>query len=148
MARGLFDPLGTDREVKPRPTMISAPLLTSGIVLVALTALLIASVLRDDGNRGEPSAVSVIQHVTAPASPPKPAAKAAAVVEPPSLATSSALPPVRDDQEVEIQNGVRIIRPRRSGGLTGGQILKVPNNGEPSAAPQARPAGSGPSSTP
>lgn len=147
MARGLFDPLGTDREVNPKPTRISPPLLMSGIVLVALTALLIASVLRDDGNRGEPSAVSVIQHVAAPASPPKPAAKEAAVAEPPFLATS-ALPPVREDQEVEIQNGVRIIRPRRSGGFAGGQVLKIPNNGEPSAAPQARPAGPGPSSTP
>ncbi len=148
MARGLFDPLGTDREVKRESTRIRVPLLTSGLVLVAVAALLIASVLRDDGGRGEPGAVASIQHAAAPAPPPKPAAREAAVAEPPAVPTPSALPPVRDDQEVEIQNGVRIIRPRRGGGVAGGQVLKVPAVGTSSAAAPAGPAGSGPPSVP
>jgi hypothetical protein len=144
MARGLFDPLGTDREVKRRSTRIQLPLLTSGLVLVAVAVLLIASVLRDDGSRGEPGAVATIQHVALPASPPKPAAREAAVVEPAAVPTPSALPPVRDDQEVEIQNGVRIIRPRRGGSAAGGQVLKVPAVGTPNAAAPAGPGRSMP----
>ena len=148
MARGLFDPLGTDREVKRGSTRIQVPLLTSGLVLVVVAALLIASVLRDDGSRGEPGAVATIQHVAPPVSPPKPAPREAAAADSPAVPTLSALPPVRDDQEVEIQNGVRIIRPRRGSGAVGGQVFKVPAVGTPNAVAPVGPAGSGASPVP
>lgn len=140
MTGGLFDPLGTDPADLPRRGVRpSVPVLAAGLVLAALAVLLAVSWLRDDGDRGRPMAVAPIEHVEAPPKPPAPAPLPAQPAAPPLSAlpspalsgapmpaASAGLPPVRDDQEVEIQNGVRIIRPRRERPATGGQTIRVP----------------------
>lgn len=134
MTGGLFDPLGTGpgpaRRAGPRP---SAPVVAAALVLAALAALVAASWLRDDGDRGRPVAVAPIEHAQAPPKPAAPEAvpPAAPAAPPPATAPPPAagLPPPRDDQEVEIQNGVRIVRPRRAPAQSGGQTVPVPGSG-------------------
>ena len=139
MAGGLFDPLGTDR-APARPTpRFSAAMVLAGLAGAALAVLIAVSYLRDDGDRGRAVVIAPIEHVAAPpkqaASPPLPAPNPA----PPAAesAASPVLPPVRDDQEVEVQNGVRIIRPRRARAEPGGQTLNVPG-AVPPGAPTGR----------
>ena len=109
---GLFDPLGVDRAEPVR----AVPALSPPLVVVAIAALGVAVLvgvawLRDDGDRGRPRAVAPIERITAPPKPPAPPPAAA----PPAAPTLAAPPgfPADADQEVEIQNGVRIIRPKR-----------------------------------
>lgn len=129
MTGGLFDPLGTDRADlplgRPRPPV---SVVIAGTVVAALILLLAASYLRDDGDRGRPVAVAPIEHVQAPPSAPVPPA-AAPLLPPPSAAPG--LPPVRADQEVEIQNGVRIVRPRRDAPASGSATIRVPDASPP-----------------
>ncbi len=136
MAGGLFDPLGTGRADLPRgASRPPASVVAAGLVLAGLAALLAVSWFRDDGDRGRPMAVTPIEHVPAPPKPaaappvpapaaPLPAAPAAAAAQAPVAA--GGLPPVRDDEEVEVQNGVRIVRPRRVGPMPGSQTIRVP----------------------
>ena len=135
MAGGLFDPLGTDRPPTVPGPRLSAPMALAGLAAAALALLIALAYLRDDGDRGRPVAISPIAHVAAP---PKPAVAPPLAPSPaPPAATfpalSPALPPVRDDQEVEVQNGVRVIRPRRTGSGPGGQTLNVPGTPPPNA---------------
>lgn len=133
MTGGLFDPLGTDRPDRSgRAARTSAGVLAAGLVLAALTILVAVAWLRDDGDRGRPVAVAPIVRVEAPPKPPPPAQPAtappaAAAAAPPGPAATAALPPVRDDQEVEIQNGVRIVRPRRDASPATGRTIRVPD---------------------
>ena len=135
MTGGLFDPLGTDRADRPRrASRPPASVVAAGLVVAALAALLAVSWYRDDGDRGHPVAVAPIAHVQAPPKPPPVPAPAAPLAPPtaaPAPAASSGLPAVRDDQEVEIQNGVRVIRPRRDGGAPGSQTIRVPGDKAP-----------------
>lgn len=137
MTGGLFDPLGTGRpDLSDRAGRPPASVLVAGLVLAALTILVAVSWLRDDGDRGRPVAVAPIEHVQAPPRPPAPPQPAIAVPAPAAAATtdpaaSSTLPPVRDDQEVEIQNGVRIVRPRRDAAPAAGRTIRVPDAGTP-----------------
>ncbi len=136
MTGGLFDPLGTDRADLPRgASRPPASVVAAGLVLAALAALLGVSWFRDDGDRGRPVAVAPIEHVSAPpkpaAAPPVPApaaplSAAPAVGAPQAPVAASGLPPVGDDDEVEVQNGVRIVRPRRVGPMPGSQTIRVP----------------------
>ncbi len=131
MSGGLFDPLGTDGADRPhggaRPP---ASVVAAGLILAGLAALLAVSWFRDDGDRGRPVAVAPIEHVQAPAKPPAaqtvPVAPPPAAAAPPAPVAASGLPPVRDDEEVEIQNGVRVIRPRRVGAAPGSRTIQVP----------------------
>lgn len=144
MAGGLFDPLGTDRPARPRGgSRPAAAVVAAGLAAAAVAALVAVSWWRDDGDRGRPVAVAPIEHRAAPPKPP------AAIPAPPPLPPPSTtfsppgavpatppqdadafrgLPPVRDDQEVEIQNGVRIVRPRRNG--PGSQTIQVPDKAQ------------------
>lgn len=130
MGGGLFDPLGTDRPPAPLPPRLGAPLALAGLAAAALAVLIALAYLRDDGDRGRAVAIVPIAHIAAPPKPPI----APPLAPPPTpnsapqatAAAPPAPPPVRDDQEVEVQNGVRIIRPRRTGSAPGGQTLNVP----------------------
>ncbi len=116
---GLFDPLGVDHIEPERPTFRpSAPIVVMAVCAAVIVVLVGVAWIRDDGDRGEPRAVSPITHTQAPAKPPAP--------PPPSTAAPSGLPPYAADQEVEIQNGVRIIRPRRDRSMPQGQATPVP----------------------
>ena len=136
MSGGLFDPLGTDGADRPRGgSRPPASVVAAGLLLAGLAALLALSWFRDDGDRGRPVAVVPIEHVQAPAKPPAaPPAPAVPVAPPPAApaaalqapVAASGLPPVRDGEEVEVQNGVRIIRPRRVGPAPGSQTIRVP----------------------
>ena len=131
MGGGLYDPLGTDRTDGSRRPRPSGSTLLLGAIALAVTALVVAAVMRDDGDRGEPRATAtivpvVVAPVPAVALPPPPPAVAAGPAQP---AGSSGVAPPRDDQEVEIQNGVRIIRPRRDQPVTGGRTVGVPQPG-------------------
>lgn len=127
---GLFDPLGVNRAepIRSVPTL-SPPLVVAAVAALGIAALVAVAWLRDDGDRGRPRAVAPIERIAAP---PKPAAPSPAPAPP---APAVALPPgfpAEADQEVEIQNGVRIIRPRRDHGLPpAGQSFVAP---PPSAA--------------
>ena len=101
------------------------------MVVAAICAAVIAVLLgvawiRDDGDRGEPRAVGPITHTQAPAKPPAPPPL-------PAAGPANGLPQVGADQDVEIQNGVRIIRPRRERSLPQGQAIPVP--GVPALTP-------------
>lgn len=123
---GLFDPLGVDHAEPRRPLFRpSAPMVVAAICALLISVLIGVAWIRDDGDRGEPRAVGPITRTQAPAKLPAPAPLPAAA--PPGL------PPVGADQDVEIQNGVRIIRPRRQGSLPQGQAVPVP--GAPARAP-------------
>lgn len=115
------------------PLRIAVP----ALLAAAATALAGFAWLRDDGDRGQPRATVPITYA-APAkpAPPSPAPPLAAPQpERPALVPAAAEPPApvsfasptapdaarpggdapriaRDDQDVEIQNGVRVIRPR------------------------------------
>lgn len=125
---GLFDPIGAGTGRPRRSRRFTAPVAAAGLAVLTLGALLAFAALRDGGDRGEPGAVAVIQRPAAvpdaapppprPASPPPPAAA--------PVPAPAGLPPVRDDQEVEVENGVRVVRPRRDHPPSGGQTLRVP----------------------
>ena len=127
---GLFDPLGVGPAGRGRSARRpSAPVLVAAICVAAASALVAIAWWRDDGNRGRPIAVVPIEHVTAP---PKPLPSQPAPPQPAQPLPASpegAVAPAPSDQEVEIQNGVRIIRPRRDRGAVPSQVLPVP--GEP-----------------
>ncbi len=137
---GLFDPLGVDRVESERPSFRpSAPVVVATVCVAATLVLIAIAWIRDDGDRGDPRAVSPITRVDAP---PKPQIPPPATVAPGSGATTGAsgpplsgLPPLGADQEVEIQNGVRVIRPRRSdiGGVLRSQSVTVPTGTSPGA---------------
>ncbi|WP_237476456.1 hypothetical protein [Lichenibacterium dinghuense] len=143
MTGGLFDPLGTGRAEPARRTpRPSAPAVVLCVMLAALALLLVVSWWRDTGDRGMPVAVGPIERL-----PPAPAAPAPLVEAPPAPPRASppasvapppaGLPPPRDDQDVEIENGVRVVRPRRMSPAPspappsgqGGQTLRVPDAG-------------------
>lgn len=131
---GLFDPIGREPGGRPRTSLTSPVVVVAGAALVGLAALIVVAAWRDDGDRGEPRATSTIEHVTAPEKPtaptvahPAPTSAPTAPVADGSVPTvSPGLPPARGDQDVEIQNGVRIIRPRRDAAAPGGVTVKVP----------------------
>lgn len=138
---GLFDPLGMNRPDLAHPSRLwSPPRLVAAGATIGIAVLVAVSWLRDDGDRGRPRAFVPIERVVAapkpaappapappvspappsPASPPQASAEAAAAPPPPGF-------PAAADQEVEIQNGVRIIRPRREGAaLPAGQFTPAP----------------------
>ncbi len=123
---GLFDPLGVDHVERARPPYRpSAPIVVAALCAALIAVLFGVAWIRDDGDRGEPRAVGPITHVQAPAKPVAPPA--------PPAAAPSGLPQIGADQDVEIQNGVRIIRPRRDRSLPQGQAIQVP--GAPARAP-------------
>ena len=136
---GLFDPLGIGRAGPGRRARRpSAPVLVAAICVAAASALVAIAWWRDDGNRGRPLAVVPIEHVTAPSKPPPSPPPAPQPAPPPSPGSPEAAAgsrlPVPADQEVEIQNGVRIIRPRRDRGAVPSQVLPVPSG--PSTPPR------------
>lgn len=115
---GLFDPLGVNRPEPVRPTrMPSPPRLVAAVAALAVAALVALSWLRDDGDRGRPRAIAPIERVAAPPKPAAPPPPPPAPNPPPAAAAPPPPPgfPAAEDQEVEVQNGVRIIRPRRDG---------------------------------
>lgn len=124
---GLFDPLGVDRAEPVRPApILSPPLVVAALAALGVAALIAVAWLRDDGDRGRPRAIAPIERIVAP---PRPAAPPPAA--PPPVALPPAAPPpglsIGGDQEVEIQNGVRIIRPKRDRALPApGQTIPVP----------------------
>ena len=127
---GLFDPLGIGRAGPVRRARRpSAPVLVAAICVAAASALVVIAWWRDDGNRGRPLAVVPIEHVTAPPKLPPPQPPQPAPPPPPGSPEAAAAPrlPAPADQEVEIQNGVRIIRPRRDRGAVPSQVLPVPS---------------------
>ena len=134
---GLYDPLGTDR-VECGRSGVAPPAwaVASMLLAAAVTALIGFAWLHDDGDRGEPRAVVPIAVVTSPAkadapAPLSPAAKVPPPDVPPALPAAAAPAPSPprsapavveiaprlgdDDQDVEIQNGVRVIRPHHDG---------------------------------
>ena len=129
MTGGLYDPLGTDRPDPSRGgSRPTAPFVVAGLMLAALAVLLAVAYVRDDGDRGQPVAVAPIEHVLPPpgplTGPAGSAPQAAATSQTP--AAEAGLPPVRADQEVEIQNGVRIVRPRRAEPAGTSRSIEVP----------------------
>jgi hypothetical protein len=128
MTGGLFDPLGTDRADAPlRRSRPRASVVLAGLILAALATLLGAAYLRDDGDRGRPVAVVPIEHVPTPTKPPAVPAPPVAAPAASAAAGGPGLPAAQDGQEVEIQNGVRIVRPRRDGTASGSQTIRVPD---------------------
>lgn len=124
---GLFDPLGIDRAGPARRGWRpSAPALVAATCVAAAAALLAIAWWRDDGNRGRPLAVVPIEHVTAPPKPPPPQPPPAQPAPPSASPATVPGLPAAADQEVEIQNGVRIIRPRRDRAAAPGQVVPVP----------------------
>ena len=119
----LFDPLGANRAEAPRPgRRPSAPLVMAATVLAGLATLIGVAWLRDDGDRGKPRAVSTIEHVAPPQKPSTPPPGPA-----PQTAPAIGASALREDQEVEIQNGVRIIRPRRERPAPPGDAIRGPD---------------------
>ena len=135
---GLYDPLGTDRPTRTPRAGPSPSLIALLVVLIGLASLFGVAAFHEGGERGEPRAVAEIGPVRRydPASPSSPS---------PASANSVTLPPgspggtvISSDQEVEIQNGVRVIRPRRDGSAVGSIVVKVP---DPAPAALKAPAG-------
>ncbi len=129
---GLFDPLGTGREGK---RVRRSPAL-AWVGVVALIAVVPAGVflVRDPLSGGEPVAVATIGRPTPTRAPPPPQAPAIAAAD----ATGEAAAPRLGDGEVEIQNGVRIVRPKGKG-AGGSLVLHVPSADSPAlAAPDPR----------
>ena len=127
---GLFDPLGVNRAEPARSVpILSPPLAVALLAALGVAALIGVAWLRDDGDRGRPRAVSPIERIAPPPAPPPPPPPPPAAV-PPAAVPPVALPPGFPDiadQDVEIQNGVRIIRPRRDRGRpVSGQSIPVP----------------------
>lgn len=139
---GLFDPLGLDRAQPSRPALkLSAPLVVLGAAALGLATIVAIASMRDDGDRGTPRAISSIEHVLAPARPVPPAPLASPPPPPVAPAAVAAMPPglpaVGADQDVEIQNGVRVIRPKRDRRPADGQSVQLP--GAPPTGPAAHP---------
>lgn len=135
MTGGLYDPLGTDRDGPgraggerrgPRP---SAPVIAAALLLAGLAALLAVSYLRDTGDRGMPLAVAPIDRP--PPAAPLPAPAAPPAVPAPPIAPAPPAASASADQDVQIENGVRVVRPRRiapaSSPVQGGRMLRVPD---------------------
>lgn len=119
MTGGLYDPLGTDRDGPgraggerrgPRP---SAPVVAAALLLAGLAALLAVSYLRDTGDRGMPLAVAPIDRPPPAAPLPTPAAPAPPALPAPPIAPAPLAASASADQDVQIENGVRVVRPRR-----------------------------------
>ncbi len=113
---GLFDPLGVDRADPIRASRRLSPAVAVAVLaVVGGTVLVAVAWFRDNGDRGHPRAIAPIERVVAPPKPVAPPPPAAAPAAPATVASGQSMPgfPPPDDQEVEIQNGVRIIRPRR-----------------------------------
>lgn len=128
---GLFDPLGLDRAHRARPALkLSAPVVVLAVAALALVAIVALASMRHDGDRGTPRAISSIEHVVAPAKPVPPAPPVSPPRPPVVPAAVAAVPPgfpaAGTDQDIEIQNGVRIIRPRRDRRSSDGQSVQVP----------------------
>ncbi len=123
---GLYDPLGTDRPTRASRAGPSLSVIALFGVLIGFASLFAAAAFRDDGERGEPRVVAKIGPVSQadPATLPSasPASPTSATL-PSSLTGGSTASP---DQEVEIQNGVRVIRLRRDGATAGSLVMKVP----------------------
>ena len=122
---GLHDPLGTDRPPKSPRAGSSFPLIALICVLTGFAGLFATAAFRDGGERGEPRAVAPIGPVRH--SDPAPTPRAASPLGSPTL--PAGLPggsTTASDQEVEIQNGVRVIRLRHGGTASGGVVVKVP----------------------
>ncbi len=98
------------------------------VVLIGLASLFRRAAFHQGGERGEPRAVAKIGPVRhydpAPPSSPSPASANSATLPPGSPGGTV----ISSDQEVEIQNGVRVIRPRRDGSAVGSIVVKVPGS--------------------
>ena len=150
----LYDPLK-----KPAPAASKfIGRIVSVVILAGLCGAILAFAIavRNDGSRGEPFAVATIEHAGPPVAtaPPRGAASDASVATgstsaglPPGTPPSAgSAPPERQaGQEVEIENGVKVVRPVSATG-PGSIVLKVP---QPEAAglvpaPDARLVETGP----
>ena len=130
MGKGLYDPLGVDHPQAPR-WRPSVAVVTGGVVVAAVAIFGAAVALRSGGERGEPNAVVTIERsppiaATLPASPPAQAAPAAAAS--PAVVTSTpGMPASSREADVDIENGVRIVRMRPPGSSRpAGQVVTVP----------------------
>ena len=133
---GLFDPLGTDRPQRGARAGPSLWLIALSVVLIGLAGLFAAAAFRNGGEGGEPRAVAEIgpvRHID-PLPPASPSLVSAAGTLRPSGLPGGSIP--ASDQEVQIENGVRVIRPRRDGATGGSLVVKVPES-MPLAAAQA-----------
>ena len=116
---GLYDPLGTGVVAAGPRRRPSGKLITAGVVFAVLAIMGIAVALRGADERGEPHAVVTIERLPAQApsttsSVTTPAAAPASILPAPPVAAAqgSTGPAASGDADVEVQNGVRIIRMR------------------------------------
>ena len=125
---GLYDPLGTDRPTKAPRVGPSPALIALLVVLIGLASLFGMAAFHDGGERGEPRAVAEIGpvHHDDPAPPSSPSLASANSATLPAGSPGGTV--ISSDQEVEIQNGVRVIRPRRDGSAVGSLVVKVPDS--------------------
>ena len=124
---GLFDPLGTDRPPKSSRAGPSLWLIALIVVLVGFASLFATAAFRNGGEGGEPRAVAAIgpaRRLDAVAPTPASHGSAASTTQPSGLPGG---PMAASDQEVQIENGVRVIRPRRNGPTGGSLVMKVPD---------------------
>ncbi len=133
---GLFDPLGTDRPARASRGAPSPWLIALLVVLIGIAVLFGLAAFRNGGAGGNPRVVAAIGavHHTDPV-PPPPLNPANTAAQAPSMPSGAA---AMSDQEVEIENGVRVIRPRRNGSPVTGLVMKVPDPA--SVSPVASPA--------
>ncbi len=135
---GLYDPLGTDRPARASRTGPSLSVIVLFGVLIGFASLFATAAFRDDGERGEPRAIARIgparrSEPAPPVPPPSPSLASAGAAMQPSGPTGGSAP--SSDQDVEIQNGVRVIRLRRNGATSGSLTVKVPAPTAAAAAP-------------
>ena len=129
---GLYDPLGTDPPLRAPRAGPSLSLIVLLVVLIGLAGLFAASAFRDSGERGQPRAVAEIGPVRPSDPPPSPPLSSAGPATLPAALPGGSVPP--SDQEVEIQNGVRVIRLRHDGSTGGSLVVKVPEAAAAAAA--------------
>ena len=123
---GLFDPLGTDRPPEASRAGPSLWLIALVVVLIGFAGLFATAAFRNGGEGGEPRVVAEIgpaRHVDPVTPAPASLGSASSTTQP---SGSPGGPTAASDQEVQIENGVRVIRPRRNGSTGGSLVMKVP----------------------
>ncbi len=129
---GLFDPLGTDRSPQASRAGPSLWLISLIVVVIGFASLFAAAAFRNGGEGGEPRAIAKIgpaRHIDPVVPNSAPLGSAASTTPPPGLPQGS----LGSGQDVQIENGVRVIRPRRDGSTAGSLVMKVPDPASPAA---------------
>lgn len=122
----LNKPLGLDREEPLRAWDVPWGAVALGGIGALAVGLFVFSRIIDDGQGGEPIAVASIERPLAPASSPQPAGPPGLDASPTASTTAAANRPAGPGQDVEIENGVRVVR--NGGGRPPGSalIIQVP----------------------